>query len=79
MYAQLIEGSGDKTIASCSTLEVKNVHGDKKQQAKAIGQELGKRALAQGINQVQFDRGKFLYHGRIQALADGLREAGLSV
>lgn len=79
MYAQLVDSNGDKTVASCSSLELKDIKGDKKQQAKAIGQELGRRALAQGINQVQFDRGKFLYHGRVQALAEGLREVGLTV
>ncbi len=79
MYAQLIDTNAAKTVASCSSLELKDIKGDKKQQAKAIGQELGRRAVAQGINQVQFDRGKFLYHGRVQALAEGLREAGLTI
>jgi large subunit ribosomal protein L18 len=79
MYAQLIDASGTKTVASCSSLDIKNIKGDKKQQAKAIGKELARRALAQGIDKAQFDRGKFLYHGRVQALAEGLRESGFTV
>ena len=79
MYAQLVDTKASTTVASCSSLELKNLTGDKKEQAKAIGQELGRRALAQGIKQAQFDRGKFLFHGRVEALAEGLREAGLTV
>ena len=78
IYAQLIDDVEHKTIASCSTLEVET-KGDKKSQAKAIGLELAKRAKDKGVERAQFDRGRFLYHGRVHALAEGLREGGLKI
>lgn len=79
IYAQLIDTTNSTTLASCSTLELDTVSGDKTEQAKAVGKELARKALEKGIKQAQLDRGRFLYHGRVQALAEGLRESGLSI
>ena len=78
MYAQLIDDAQQHTIASCSSAELK-AQGDKKAQAHAVGIELAKRAQQKGVEQVKLDRGQFLYHGRVKALAEGLREGGLKV
>lgn len=79
IYAQLIDDAKHATLASSSTLELSKVQGDKKTVAHAIGVDLAKKAKQLGIEAVIFDRGSFLYHGRIKALADGLREGGLKV
>ncbi|PWI58632.1 50S ribosomal protein L18 [Sulfoacidibacillus thermotolerans] len=81
IYAQMIDDVSGRTIVSASTVE-KSVrervpHGNTVEAAKAIGQLVAERALEQGITKVVFDRGGYLYHGRIQALADAAREAGL--
>lgn len=78
IYAQVIDDSQHKTVVSCSSLEIK-AKGDKKAVAHAVGVELAKRALAQGVEKAVFDRGRFLYHGRVQALAEGLREGKLQI
>lgn len=77
IYAQIIDDNQQKTLVSYSSLQLKNATGDKKAVARTVGTELAQRALAQGIKVVAFDRGPFRYHGRIQALAEGLREGGL--
>jgi large subunit ribosomal protein L18 len=77
IYAQLIDDSKHETLASLSTLTLKNANGSKKDVAKQVGIKLGKLAIDKNITDVYFDRGGYLYHGRVQALADGLREAGL--
>ena len=77
IYAQVIDNSA--THASCSTLELTGLTGDKKSHARQVGLELAKRSLEKGIKQVCFDRGQFLYHGRVKELAEGLREGGLKV
>lgn len=79
IYAQIIDDNAHKTLASCSSSELKELKGDKTAVARAVGVELAKRALENDIKDVVFDRGKFLYHGRVQSLADGLREGGLHV
>lgn len=79
MYAQLIDDAQNKTLASCSTVELKTLEGSKKERAHAIGKELAKRALKAGVEEAVFDRGPFLYHGRVAALAEGLREGGLRI
>lgn len=79
VYAQLIDDAKQTTLASSSTLELKKLKGDKKAQAHAIGLDLASKAKQLGIEKVVFDRGPFLYHGRIKALAEGLREGGLKV
>jgi large subunit ribosomal protein L18 len=77
MYAQIIDDMSHQTVASCSSLEVNDVDGDKKAVAHAVGIELAKRAKEKGVEQVVFDRGRFKFHGRVKALADGLREGTL--
>jgi large subunit ribosomal protein L18 len=79
IYVQLIDDSKHHTVLSCSSLEMKDVSGDKKTIAKAVGKELAKRALSKGINKVVFDRGSYLFHGRVKSLAEGLKEGGLQV
>ncbi len=79
IYAQVIDDAQGATLVAASTLE-KGVgeDGDKSAQAKAVGAAVAKKCLEKGITQVVFDRNGFLYHGRIRALADGAREAGLN-
>lgn len=81
IYAQLIDDVKGVTVASASTvdkdLKVKLGHGGNIEGAKAVGAAIAKKALKAGIKNVVFDRGGFLYHGRIAALADAAREAGL--
>lgn len=80
IYAQIIDDTQGKTLLSLSTLS-KDLNLDKKmkktEQSYKVGYELGKLALEKGITTVTFDRGGFLYHGRVKALADGARKAGL--
>ena len=78
-YAQIIDDQKMSTLASCSSLELKEVAGDKKVQAKAVGIELAQRALKLGVEKVVFDRGPFLFHGRVKELAEGLKEGGLQI
>ena len=81
IYAQIIDDVKGVTIASCSTLDknlAKNLEGKtKSEQAKLVGLELANRAKAAKVEEVVFDRGGYLYTGRVQALADGAREGGL--
>ena len=82
IYVQLIDDEAGHTLAAASDLdaEVLAVAGDgapKTARAKAVGQIIAARAKAVGINTVVFDRGGFLYHGRVKAVADGARESGL--
>ena len=79
IYAQIIDDAAHNTIASCSSLEMKSLTGDKKSVARSVGVELANRAKRKGIEAAYFDRGQFLYHGRIKELADGLREGGLKI
>ncbi len=81
IYVQLIDDVNGVTLASASTLE-KTVKGQiagktKKEAAKIVGKLAGERAKEKGIETVVFDRGGYLYTGRVQSLADGAREAGL--
>ncbi len=76
-YVQVIDDKTGKTLCACSTLELEGLSGDKKVRAKAVGQELAKRAVEKKIKEVALDRGRFLYHGRLQAFAEGAREGGL--
>jgi large subunit ribosomal protein L18 len=78
IYAQIIDDNQQKTVVSCSSLELK-VKGDKSEVAHAVGRELASRALEKGITTAVYDRGPFLYHGRVKALAEGLREGGLQI
>ncbi|HZW61748.1 MAG TPA: 50S ribosomal protein L18 [Candidatus Babeliales bacterium] len=79
IYAQIIDDAAQTTVASCSSVDLKNTKGDKKAVAHAVGLELASRAKKKGIETAVFDRGSFLYHGRVKSLADGLREGGLSI
>lgn len=79
IYAQIIDDAQSKTVASCSSLELKKLTGEKKEIAHAVGKELAARALKSGVTGGVLDRGQFLYHGRIKALAEGLREGGLNL
>ena len=77
VYAQIIDDSNGQTLAAFSTLEgkltKKNID-----TAKQVGAEIAKRALAKNIKNVVFDRSGYVFHGRVKAVADGAREAGLS-
>jgi large subunit ribosomal protein L18 len=77
--AQVIDDVGGRTLASASTVEkdLKSNAGGNRDAAKTVGQLVGERAKAAGVSKVVFDRGGFLYHGRVAALADAAREAGL--
>jgi large subunit ribosomal protein L18 len=79
IYAQLIDDSVGRTLASASSLEqgIREAKGTKTEQAKAVGRLLADRALAADVKQVVFDRAGFRYHGRVRALAEAAREAGL--
>lgn len=79
IYAQLIDDSVGKTLASASSVLLKDQKGDKKEIAKLVGLDLAKKVQDAGITKVCFDRGRFLYHGRVESLANGLREGGLKV
>jgi len=76
IYAQIIDDTKGVTLVSASTLNVE-FEGTKTDAAKAVGEAVAKKALEAGITQVVFDRGGNIYHGRIKALAEGAREAGL--
>ena len=78
IYAQLIDDTNGTTLCAASTLDTDGLKGSNKETAKAIGKEVAKRALTKNIKAVVFDRNGYLYHGRVQSLADGAREAGLS-
>lgn len=81
MYAQVIDDAGGRTLAAASTLDpaLRGELGDlkKKDEAARVGQLIAERAKAAGVTQVVFDRGGYLYHGRVQQLASAAREAGL--
>ena len=81
IYAQLIDDEKNVTVCSASSvdkdLKEKLAHGGNIEAAKVVGEAIAKKALAAGVECVVFDRGGFLYHGRIAALADAAREAGL--
>jgi len=81
IYAQIIDDTKGITLVSASTIEpdIKSQigYGGNKTAAKEIGKIIAKRALDKGLNEVVFDRGGNLYHGRVASLAEGAREAGL--
>ncbi len=77
IYAQVIDDSKHETVAAFSSLNLTKTQGDKEEIARLVGAELGKLLLQKNVTEVFFDRGQFLYHGRVKALAEGLRESGL--
>ena len=79
IYAQVIDDESGKTVAAASTLEkdVRGSSGANVDAATAVGKRVAEAAVKAGVKQVVFDRGGFLFHGRVKALADAAREAGL--
>jgi large subunit ribosomal protein L18 len=84
LYVQVVDDSTGKTIASASTVEpsvkgtlAKSAKGGNVEGAKAIGKTIAERLREKGVTRVVFDRNGFLYHGRVKAVADAAREAGL--
>ena len=78
IYAQVIDDENGKTLASASSLDKEfNQYGGNKEAAKLVGQAVAKAALEKGITVVVFDRGGYIFHRRVQELAEGAREAGL--
>ena len=82
IYAQIIDDRTSETLVSCSTLErsikVAIQNGRSSQAARMIGEKLAERSLKKNITKILFDKGPYLYHGRIKALADGARAGGLN-
>jgi large subunit ribosomal protein L18 len=82
IYAQVIDDKAGRTLAAASSIEKSQRDslstGADKNAASVVGKLLAERALAAGVTEVVFDRGPYLYHGRVKALADGAREGGLS-
>ena len=78
IYAQIIDDTNGTTICAASTLDVEGLKNANIDTAKTIGAEVAKRALSKNIKAVVFDRNGYLYHGRVKALAEGAREAGLT-
>ncbi|MFN8223476.1 MAG: 50S ribosomal protein L18 [Gaiellales bacterium] len=77
MFAQLIDDESGRTLASASWLAARSFKGTKTEQAAEVGKALAAGAKAAGITTCVFDRGGYLYHGRVKALADAAREGGL--
>jgi len=77
IYTQLIDDAAGQTLASASTLAAKAKTGGNVDAAREVGKLIAEKAQEQGIKKVVFDRGGYLYHGRIKALAEAAREAGL--
>ena len=79
IYAQIITGDGDNVVASASTLEkdLRSGSTGNTDAASVVGKVVAERAVAAGVTSVAFDRNGFKYHGRVKALADAAREAGL--
>jgi large subunit ribosomal protein L18 len=75
--AQLVDDLEGKTLAAASWVQLKNFKGKKTEQATEVGKLLAQTAKTAGIDRVVFDRGGYLYHGRVRALADAAREGGL--
>jgi len=81
IYVQVIDDIAQKTLAACSSLELKQISGTKKEVAFQIGKELAKRLLSvdqKHSDNVVFDRGQYKYHGRVAEVAAGLRDGGLN-
>jgi len=82
IYAQVIDDQSGRTLVAASTLDpqlrTELPHGGNREAARKVGSLLAERAVDKGIKDVVFDRGGYLYHGRVKELADGAREAGLN-
>ena len=81
IFVQIVDDSVGRTLVSASTMEpdLRALDGDKTAKARRVGELVGERAKAAGVEAVVFDRGGNRYHGRVAAIADGAREAGLSL
>jgi large subunit ribosomal protein L18 len=77
IYAQVVDDAKGETLLSASTVQAKIKAGGNVAAAKEVGKLVAERAIEKGIKRVVFDRGGYLYHGRVKALADAAREAGL--
>ena len=81
IYAQIIDDNNYQTLISCSTLDPEIIsvitQGNTCEASKVIGKKIAERSLAKNIKQIVFDRGSYIYHGRVKALADGARAGGL--
>ncbi len=78
IYAQVIDDTCGKTLVSASSVEKDfGIYGGNKEAAKKVGELVAERALKEGISEVVFDRGGYIFHGRVKELADAAREAGL--
>src|SRR5438067_7158940 len=77
IFAQLVDDASGRTLAGATWTALEGFKGDKSEQAKQVGKELAAAAKKAGIESVVFDRGGYLYHGRVKALAEGAREGGL--
>lgn len=80
IYAQIVDDENGKTLAAASTTEkgLGLTTGGNVEAARKVGQSIAERAISAGVNQVVFDRGGYVYHGRVKALIDASREAGLN-
>lgn len=74
---QIIDDTKGNTLVSCSSMQLKLANGSNIEAAKAVGAEIANRAKAKNIENVVFDRGGYIYHGRVKALAEAAREGGL--
>jgi large subunit ribosomal protein L18 len=79
IFAQLVDDQAGKTLAGASWVGLKGFKGDKTAQAREVGKQLAAAAKTAGIRTAVFDRGGYLYHGRVKALAEGAREGGLHI
>ena len=79
IYAQVIDDVTGTTLVSSSSRELKLANGGNVEAAKAVGKDIAEKCKKAKINKVVFDRGGYLYHGRVSALADAAREAGLEI
>ena len=77
IFAQLVDDDAGRTLVSASWLGVKSRSGNKTEQASEVGKAIAEAAKKAGIRHCVFDRGGYLYHGRVKALAEGAREGGL--
>jgi len=77
IHAQIIDDLSGKTLVACSSVSLKLTNGSNVEAAKTVGTKIAELALASNIENVVFDRGGYVYHGRVKALADAAREAGL--
>ncbi len=77
IYAQVVDDQVGKTLASANSLQLKEKAANKTEQAAKVGELIAEKAKAAGVSSVVFDRNGYLYHGRVQSLADGARKGGL--